>query len=231
MSLAAGERVALVGRSGSGKSLTSSAIAGTLPPTAHVSGQVLLDGRPTDRADRTAGPGVAVVGQDTRTALNPLVPIGRQLARPWRARGLDRGAARAEVAASLESVGLTADLHARLPGELSGGQRQRVCIALAVATGAPVLVADEPTTSLDTVSQRLVLDALAIVPATLLLITHDLAVAAGACDRVLVMAEGRSVDDVTVDDLLAGRCGPEGRALAADLPGVPGAASTVGPPR
>lgn len=210
LTLAPGERVALVGRSGSGKSLTAAAIAGTLPATATVSGVVAVDGSPSRRS-------VALVGQSSLFALNPLVPVGRQLARPWRARGQGRAATRERVAGAMAAVGLTADLAARLPGELSGGQRQRVCIALAVATGAPVLVADEPTTALDTLNQRLVLDAFAAVSASLLLITHDVAVAAEVCDRVLVMAEGRVVEDLVVADLIAGRGGQEASALVADL--------------
>lgn len=217
LELVAGERVALLGASGSGKSLTAAALTASLPPGLTVTGSLVVGGEVVVPAPgrRRPAPRTALVPQDSLFALNPLVPVGRQLARPWRRRGLDARTARSRAAASLVSVGFTdADAVLRsLPAELSGGQRQRVCIAMAAACDVPVLVADEPTTALDTVTQRQVLDALRTVPAALLLITHDVAVAAELCARVLVMHRGRIVDDLATDALLAGAGGPETRRL------------------
>lgn len=205
--IAAGERVALLGRSGSGKSLTAAALTHTLPAYAVVGGSVAIDG----------GGAAALVGQDSLFALNPLVSIGAQLGRPLRARGQDP---RDGVRRALSEVDLDPDLADRLPAELSGGQRQRVCIALARATDAPVLVADEPTTALDLVTQRRVLAVLARERSTLVLITHDVAVAAELCTRALVIDEGRLVDDLPMADLLAGAGSPAARALVDDVSGA-----------
>lgn len=203
----AGERVALLGRSGSGKSLTAAAITGTLPAYAVVGGSVEIggDGR------------AALVGQDSLFALNPLVSVGIQIARPLRVRGIgtDDGVRRA-----LMDVDLSPDLADRLPSELSGGQRQRVCIALARAVDAPVLVADEPTTALDLLTQRRVVDALERGRSTLLLITHDVAVAAELCTRAVVLESGHLVDDLPMADLLAGRGSASARALTEGLQGA-----------
>lgn len=228
----AGERVALVGASGSGKSLTAQAVLGTLPPGSAVRGSVELGGRavrpsaPRERLGR-----VAAVQQDSLAALNPLVPVGAQLAaalRASRARGsaadgglLTRGDARREVRALLAEVGIE-DPDGTLPAfaaELSGGQRQRVCLALALLCGADLLVADEPTTALDVVTQARVVDVIRCrLDATgqaLLFITHDLAVAAALCDRVVVLEAGRVVEAGTMHDLVRHPRHAYSRALVA----------------
>ncbi|GAB3258653.1 ABC transporter ATP-binding protein [Alteromonas gracilis] len=203
----AGERVALLGRSGSGKSLTAAAITGTLPAYAVVGGRVEIGG----------GGAAALVGQDSLFALHPQVGVGVQIARPLRSRGIDPDVG---VRQALLDVDLSPDLAGRLPAELSGGQRQRVCIALARAVDAPVLVADEPTTALDLLTQRRVLDALDRERSTLLLITHDVAVAAELCSRAVVLEAGRLVDDLPMTDLLAGRGAAPARALTEGLHGA-----------
>lgn len=199
-SVAAGERVALLGASGSGKSLTASALAGSLPEGITAGGTITFG----------AGPGkgrAALIRQDPATALNPLVPVGRQLAIPLRSAGYSRAAAKAEAARLLERAGI-GDPSLFLPrytGQLSGGQLQRVCIALALACGAPVLVADEPTTALDAVTQNTVLETLRMWSTegrSLLFITHDLAAAASICTRALVMEAGRIVEQAPMADLL-----------------------------
>lgn len=228
----AGERVALVGASGSGKSLTARAVLGTLPPGSAVRGSVELGGRavrpsaPRERLGR-----VAAVQQDSLAALNPLVPVGAQLAaalRASRARGsaadgglLTRGDARREVRALLAEVGIE-DPDGTLPAfaaELSGGQRQRVCLALALLCGADLLVADEPTTALDVVTQSRVVDVirchLHATGQALLFITHDLAVAAALCDRVVVLEAGRVVEAGTMHDLVRHPRHAYSRALVA----------------
>lgn len=209
--LAPGEKVALLGASGSGKSLTASALLGTLPARMDVSGRLRLDGRDVPLARRrpgSAGSGMlAAIHQDPTTALNPLVPLGKQLAIPLRREGHSASDARERAAGLLASVGIgdPARVLASYSGELSGGELQRVCIALALACRPTVLVADEPTTALDMVSQAKVLDVLArqstAGPATLF-ITHDLAVAQALCSRALVMSSGRIVEQGPMDTLL-----------------------------
>jgi peptide/nickel transport system ATP-binding protein len=205
----AGERVALLGASGSGKSLTASAVLGQLPDGMTVSGSMQVKGRDTvlgRRLDRTGN--LAAVHQDPATALNPMVRIGRQLAFPLLKAGHSGAEARGRVAELLKSVGLTDPQRvlSGYSGELSGGQLQRVCIALALARRFTVLVADEPTTALDVISQAKVLDALRHSTgstAAMLFITHDLAVAASLCTRALVMQSGRIVEEAPMDQLLA----------------------------
>ncbi|MBM7413214.1 peptide/nickel transport system ATP-binding protein [Clavibacter michiganensis] len=215
----AGERVALVGASGSGKSLTAQAVLGTLPDGSRVGGVVELGGRavapaaPRQRLGR-----VAAVQQDSLAALNPLVTVGAQLVaalRASRARGsaadgglLTRGDARREVRALLADVGIE-DPDGTLPAfaaELSGGQRQRVCLALALLCRADLLLADEPTTALDVVTQARVVDVirrrLDATGQALLFITHDLAVAAALCDRVVVLEAGRVVEAGAMRELV-----------------------------
>lgn len=210
--LAPGEKVALLGASGSGKSLTASALLGTLPAGMDVSGRLLLDGRDVPLARRrpgSAGSGtLAAIHQDPTTALNPLVPLGKQLAIPLRREGHSVSEARERAAGLLASVGIgdPSRVLASYSGELSGGELQRVCIALALACRPKVLVADEPTTALDMVSQAKVLDVLARPSAAghaTLFITHDLAVAQALCSRALVMSSGRIVEQGPTDTLLA----------------------------
>ena len=214
------ERVALIGASGSGKSLTAGAVLGVLPPGAEVTGRVLVGGVDVTGVHpvrRPAAARVAAVGQDPAAALNPLVPVGAQLALPLRARGLRGRDLDRQLAELLASVGLTDDrLRHSAPGELSGGQRQRVCLAIALASRAGLLVADEPTTALDLVTQAQVVTVLreATRDTGLLFITHDLAVAAALCDRVVVLHQGVVVEDAPVAQLLAA---PRHRQTAALL--------------
>jgi peptide/nickel transport system ATP-binding protein len=217
LTVAAGERVALLGPSGSGKSLTAAAALGALPMGFARTGHVALHGRPVaaGRKPRFAHREVSFVHQDSQFALNPLVPVGRQLTVPLRRRGLDPAAASAEAAALLGAVGIE-DPARTLRGyaaELSGGQRQRVCIALALAVQARLLVADEPTTALDLVSQAQVLAALRSADGAVVLITHDLAVAAQLCDRAVVLVDGRVVEDGPMSRLLAAPSDPYVRQL------------------
>ena len=199
-SVGAGERVALLGASGSGKSLTAAALAGSLPDGISASGSVTF----------AAGPGrghAALIGQDPATSLNPLVSVGKQIAIPLRKAGLSRAEARAEAGRLLAQAGIgePARILPRYTGQLSGGQLQRICIALALACGSSVLVADEPTTALDAVTQLKVLATLRAWEAEgrcLLFITHDLTAAASLCTRALVMEAGQIVEQAPMGELL-----------------------------
>lgn len=222
---APGARTAVVGASGSGKSLTAAAVLGRLPRGVTATGSVRVGGREVlgvapQRRPSECRP--SAVGQDPSRALHPLVAVGAQVAAPLQALGRGRRAARAEALELLAAVGLPdarAAASAR-PAELSGGQRQRVCLAVALARPGPLLVADEPTTALDVVTQTRVVELLRErtggpgQPA-LLFITHDLAVAAQLCQRVVVVEAGRVTETAHAADLLAGPSSAAGRGLVA----------------
>ena len=204
-SVGGGERVALLGASGSGKSLTAAALAGDLPAGIRLTGSVDCGAMDAGRNGQRAT--VAVIQQDPATALNPLVPVGKQLTIPLRASGMRRPEAEAEAARLLARVGMrdAGQFLKRYTGELSGGQLQRVCIALALACRSTFLIADEPTTALDSVNQHKVLEALRSWGSDgrgLLFITHDLTAAAALCSRALVMEHGRIVEEARMTELL-----------------------------
>jgi len=179
---------------------------------------------------RPAAARVAAVGQDPAAALNPLVPVGAQLALPLRHRGLRGRELDRRRGELLAAVGLTGDRVLRsCPGELSGGQRQRVCLAMALASRAGLLVADEPTTALDLVTQAQVVAVLreATRDSALLFITHDLAVAAALCDRAVVLHRGAVVEDAPITRLLTS---PQHEQTAALVAAARAGALPVGVP-
>jgi ABC-type dipeptide/oligopeptide/nickel transport system ATPase component len=201
------ESVALLGASGSGKSLTASALTRTVPEGITASGEISFGSSsgPGDRGS-AAGKAGALISQDPQTSLNPLVPVGKQLMIPLR-RKLSCTEARREAALLLDRAGLAdpTEIMRRYTGELSGGQLQRVCLALALACRTEVLVADEPTTALDAVTTQTVLASLRAWVSegrSLLFITHDLAAAAAVCSRALVMEGGHVVEDAPMAELL-----------------------------
>lgn len=164
MTIRSGERVALLGPSGTGKSLLARALTGILPSDVKCMGQVMLNGHDITRrhpARRPSSARVSMVDQDTETALSPLHTLGQQLMMVCAGAGQKGCGIRWRAEYLLDQVGVSRDLMGRYPGEISGGQRQRVCIALALACDTPLLVADEPTSALDAVSQQHVLNALA----------------------------------------------------------------------
>ncbi|QCO05698.1 ABC transporter ATP-binding protein [Azospirillum argentinense] len=227
----AGEVTALVGESGSGKTVTGLSIAGLAPPEARITGRVTLAGADilgrTPRQRRLAGhPAVSMVFQDPQAALNPVLTIGDQIVEAVRADG--RTGARAAAARALELLDLVripepGRRFSEYPHRLSGGMRQRVVIALALAASPVALVADEPTTALDVTIQAQILQLLIRLKdelgMALLLITHDLGVVAEAADRVLLMRDGRLLEDRGVRDFFDGPRHPYGRALLAARPG------------
>ena len=225
-----GDTVGLIGESGCGKSITALALMGLLPEGAQVVGSIRLDGQELTALDEAGwcdlrGRRIGMVFQEPMTALNPLHPIGRQVAEPLRVhRGLSAAAARAEALRLLERVQLpqAARRLDAYPHQLSGGQRQRVVIAIALACGPDLLLADEPTTALDVTNQREVLDLIAELVAedgmALLLISHDLGVMARSVQRMLVMYGGTVVEDGPTADVFARLAHPYTRALFAARP-------------
>ncbi|MGJ6964427.1 ATP-binding cassette domain-containing protein [Streptosporangium sp. G11] len=227
-----GERLGLIGESGSGKSLTALAIIGLLPSGMTASGSVVLDppgagpsqvvGASERRLNGLRGRAASVVFQEPLTALDPLMRVGRQLAEPIRRRRGLRGAAlRAAVADALQEVRITEPgrVARAYPHEISGGQRQRVAIAMALACEPALLIADEPTTALDVTVQAEVLALLGgLVTArgmALLFIGHDLAVVSGITDRVLVLKDGEAVESGTVREIVNAPRHPYTRSLVA----------------
>jgi ABC-type microcin C transport system duplicated ATPase subunit YejF len=210
-SIAQGERFGLIGESGSGKSLTSFAVLGLLPQSIQPTGSITLAGEQIIGASERRlgglrGNAVASVFQEPLTALDPLMPLGRQIAGPVRRRlkredkDSSRTAIQREVRALMDQVRLPDPqrLYDAYPHEVSGGQRQRVAIAMALACQPRLLIADEPTTALDVTTQaeivQLINSLVADLGISLLFISHDLAVVGQVAERVMVMRNGRSVE-------------------------------------
>lgn len=204
--LAEGERLGIIGESGSGKTVTALSVMGLLPETAHVRGSVRwrgeeLLGRPEKELARLRGNAMGMVFQEPMTALDPTMKVGRQVAEVLLLhRGSSRAEARPRVITMLGQVGLDdperiADAY---PHQLSGGQRQRVIIAMALINGPDLVVCDEPTTALDVTVQAKVLElldrVLTVERAACLFISHDLAVVSQVCSHVLVMLDGEVVE-------------------------------------
>lgn len=211
-----GERVGLIGESGSGKSLTALSIMGLLPEGLHASGSVQLAGvdrnllQTSEQAlAEVRGHDMAMVFQEPMSALNPTMRVGKQVAEAMLIHHTrpDRRTARRAAVEMLHHMQLPdPEAAARAyPHQLSGGQQQRVVAALALANDPRLLVCDEPTTALDVTVQAVVLDQIVrgvrARQAALLFITHDLAVVATTCERVLVMYGGRIVEAGTVQDV------------------------------
>ncbi|MDW6058456.1 ABC transporter ATP-binding protein [Streptomyces sp. FXJ1.4098] len=214
LSIAPGERLGVIGESGSGKSLTTLAVLGLLPEGMTATGSVELGGTQIVGASEKRLTGVrgrdaAIVFQEPLTALDPLMRVGRQIAGPLRQRrGLTGGALKRAVAEALEQVRLPEPgrIARAFPHEISGGQRQRVALAMALACEPKLLIADEPTTALDVSVQA---DMLALIDTlvreremAVLFVSHDLAVVAKVTDRALVMKDGRAVEEGTVDEIV-----------------------------
>ncbi len=209
-----GEALAIVGESGSGKSLTARSINRTLPAGVHASGRITYDGRDLlglreKEMRRVRGGEIAMIFQDPFTMLNPLMRCGAQiveLLRDERGRRLDRKARNVEAVRRLEEVGIEdAAVVDAYPFELSGGMRQRVGIAAALARDPKVVIADEPSTALDVITQRNILARLRELQTergmSLILITHDLRVAFSMCDRVNVLYAGTLLEGAGAEEL------------------------------
>ena len=213
LSIGDGERVGLIGSSGSGKSMIARAMLGLLPPDVMVTGSVMLGGAEViGAADRTLadlrGRYTGMVFQNPGVSLNPVLPVGRQIELPLRLHyDLTRAERIERVNAMLAKVGLPADVAAKFPHELSGGQRQRVGIATALITSPRLIVADEPTTALDSITQRQIVDLLVSLVdeagASMLFITHDFSVLARATTRCVVLDEGSVAETGETATMLA----------------------------
>ena len=216
LSLGRGRTLGLVGESGCGKSVTSLAIMGLLPPeNSKVGGKVVFEGRDLLTLDAhlirdLRGARLAMIFQEPMTSLNPSYTIGDQIMEAiQRHKGLDKAAARARAIEVLKLVRISAP-EKRIddyPHKLSGGMRQRAMIAMALACGPQLLIADEPTTALDVTIQAQILDLMRGLRrdtgTAIILITHDLGVVAEMADDVAVMYAGQIVERAAVGDLFA----------------------------
>ncbi len=232
LTVAAGEMLGIVGESGSGKSLTMKAVLRLLPAVARVSGRMLWQGRDLVALSETEmrhvrGRDIAMVFQEPMTALNPVLTVGLQITESL-AEHLDMrgGAATKRAVELLDLVGIP-DAARRLgsyPHEFSGGMRQRAMIAIALATGPKLLLADEPTTALDVTIQDQILKLLLRLKDELsmavILVTHDLGVVAGTCDRVAVMYAGGIVESGAVEAIFARPSHAYTLGLLRSLPGM-----------
>ncbi|KQT94520.1 methionine ABC transporter ATP-binding protein [Marmoricola sp. Leaf446] len=227
-----GETLAVLGESGSGKSVTAQAIMGILdmPPAVIPRGQILFQGRdlltmkPRERR-AVRGAEIAMIFQDALSSLNPVFPVGWQIAEMFRQhRGLNRSDAKAQAIRLMELVNIPAAKERvnAYPHQFSGGMRQRIMIAMAVALDPKVLIADEPTTALDVTVQAQVMDLLKELQAQfhmgLILITHDLGVVADIADRINVMYGGSIMESADVRDLYAHPGHPYTQGLLDSIP-------------
>jgi peptide/nickel transport system ATP-binding protein len=227
-----GETLAVVGESGCGKSVTAMSILRLLPmpPARIAAGRIEFDGRnlldlsePDMRKVR--GNAISMIFQEPMTSLNPVLTIGRQIAEALVLhRGLSEKAAMSRAAEMLRKVHIP-EAERRLtqyPHELSGGMRQRVMIAMALACGPRLLIADEPTTALDVTIQAQILELMRELReetgASMILITHDLGVVAEVAHRVVVMYAGRKVEEAPIEELFAAPRHPYTRGLLGSMP-------------
>ncbi|OOG70919.1 ABC transporter ATP-binding protein [Sinorhizobium sp. A49] len=240
-----GETLCIAGESGSGKSVTSLAIMGLLPKASLriASGSIQLAGRELSRLSNSAmrsvrGSDVAMVFQEPMTSLNPVMSIGAQLTEAIREhQGSEGGAAEAVALRMLDAVHITEPARRLMqyPHELSGGMRQRVMIAMALSCRPKVLIADEPTTALDVTVQAQILKLMKELKqefgASIILITHDMGVVAQMADRVVIMQQGRVVEQGGVLPIFEAPKAPYTRELLAAVPRLGAHAGTDAPPR
>jgi oligopeptide transport system ATP-binding protein len=242
-SVAPGETAAILGESGSGKSVTASAVMRLLqcPPAVVTGGAIRFKGddvlaMPLGQWRRRCGREIAMVFQDALAALNPVFTVGWQIAELFRAHGEQSGkAAAARAVELLARVGIPDPVNRAedYPHQFSGGMRQRVMIAMAIALGPDLLIADEPTTALDVTVQAQIMDLLQDlqreIGMAMVLITHDLGVVADVADHVAVMYAGRVVERGKVRDVLGGPAHPYTLALLDSVPQLQGNSSVLRP--
>ncbi|MFH8365782.1 ABC transporter ATP-binding protein [Streptomyces sp. NPDC018031] len=232
--VAAGETLAVLGESGSGKSVTAQAIMGILdsPPGFVTGGQVVFQGQDLLRASpeerrKVRGAKLAMIFQDALSSLNPVLSVGAQLGEMFRVhQGLSRKEARDRATELMDRVRIPAarERVGDYPHQFSGGMRQRIMIAMALALEPDLIIADEPTTALDVTVQAQVMDLLAELRREfgmgLILITHDLGVVADVADKIAVMYAGRIVETAPVHELYKRPAHPYTRGLLDSIPRV-----------
>jgi peptide/nickel transport system ATP-binding protein len=231
LEIAPGESLGLVGESGSGKSVTALAILRLLDPSATIQGQIEFEGQDLLSLDpeamhRLRGRQIAMIFQEPMTALNPVLPVGEQIAEAVRVhqRELSRQQVREKVLDAMHAVALPnpAGRYGDYPHQFSGGQRQRILIAMAIANRPRLLIADEPTTALDVTVQAQILDLLADLRErfglAMLFISHDLAVVSQVADRVAVMRRGLLLEQASRQAIFHEPLHPYTRSLLAAVP-------------
>lgn len=227
-----GETLAVLGESGSGKSVTAQAVMGILdtPPGRITGGEVVFQGRDLlklkeEERRRIRGAEMAMIFQDALSALNPVLTVGDQLAEMFTVhRGMSRKDARAKAVEMMDRVRIPAarERVRQYPHQFSGGMRQRIMIAMAIALEPALIIADEPTTALDVTVQAQVMELLAELQREyrmgLILITHDLGVVADVADRIAVMYAGRIVESAPVHEIYKAPAHPYTRGLLDSIP-------------
>ncbi|MER7461964.1 ABC transporter ATP-binding protein [Streptomyces sp. NPDC097981] len=227
-----GETLAVLGESGSGKSVTAQAVMGILdvPPGRIAGGEILFKGRnllkmKEDERRRIRGADMAMIFQDALSSLNPVLSVGDQLGEMYEVhRGMSRKAAKAKAVELMDRVKIPGakERVGDYPHQFSGGMRQRIMIAMALALEPSLIIADEPTTALDVTVQAQVMDLLAELQRELnmglILITHDLGVVADVADKIAVMYAGRIVEAAPVHEIYAAPAHPYTRGLLDSIP-------------
>ncbi|MFG2829264.1 ABC transporter ATP-binding protein [Streptomyces sp. NPDC048434] len=230
--VAPGQTLAVLGESGSGKSVTAQAVMGILdsPPGFVTGGEIVFQGRDLltlrkDERRKIRGAKMAMIFQDALSALNPVLTVGAQLGEMFQVHeGMSRKEARGKAVELMERVGIPAARQrvGDYPHQFSGGMRQRIMIAMALALGPELIIADEPTTALDVTVQAQVMDLLAELQRELtmglILITHDLGVVADVADTIAVMYAGRIVETAPVHQLYKAPAHPYTRGLLDSIP-------------
>ena len=229
-SLEKGKTLGIVGESGCGKSMTALALMGLLPDNGSTTGDIKLNSenlleKSEKEMCRIRGNRLAMIFQEPMTSLNPVHTIGKQIMEPLQLhKGLGKKEAFQEAIQLLERVGIPnpSERVKSYPHQLSGGQRQRVMIALALSCSPDILIADEPTTALDVTVQAQIMDVLSDIRrefgTAIILITHDLGVVAGFCDRTLVMYGGKIMEDGPTDHVFADPSHPYTKGLLRAVP-------------
>lgn len=225
-----GELIALVGESGSGKSTLGYALLKLVPPPGRIiKGKVLINGINVlalkgEELRRARGSLISMVFQDPFTTLDPVRKVGDQILEVLVEHGIDVEEGKERVKKVLEAVGLPTHLANAYPHQLSGGQRQRISIAAAIALNPKVLVADEPTTALDVIVQKQIMDLLDEIRnktgMVIVLITHDIALAVERADRIAVMYAGNIVEYGPKDKVLENPLHPYTQALLRSVPDI-----------
>ncbi|MBT2489243.1 ABC transporter ATP-binding protein [Streptomyces sp. ISL-96] len=231
-SVAEGETLAVLGESGSGKSVTAQAVMGILdmPPGKIAGGEIIFQGRDLlklkeDERRKVRGREMAMIFQDALSSLNPVLTVGEQLGEMFVVhRGMSRKDAKAKAVELMDRVRIPAarERVGQYPHQFSGGMRQRIMIAMALALEPSLIIADEPTTALDVTVQAQVMDLLAELRRELdmglILITHDLGVVADVADKIAVMYAGRIVEAAPVHDIYKAPAHPYTRGLLDSIP-------------